>query len=422
MNAIHEVERALLATLMSRPGDCWGVDIAPEHFAVEQHADIFTEIRHLTGESQPADAVSVMEALSRAGRPELGTLALRIASDSMTTSQPVAYAQRIKAAWRLRSAKLIAQGLFEAQDDAMIDTAVEALMGLHAIEQRHEFSAREAVKAAFKSLQDAHDKGADADAVPTGLRDLDKLLGGLHPGDLVVIGARPAMGKTGLLIGMSRHAAAKGYPVGLISGEQPMEQVTARMLALASGVPASDFRRGIRQEEDWTRVTNAMTSTAQLPLWMLDRSSPSLAEVVRTARRWHHVHGIKGLYVDYLQRIEAEGERRFEVVGAAAKGLKNLARDLNIPVIVLAQVSREVEKRKPPEPRMGDLSDSSEIEKEADQVLMLYRPDYYEGDECERAGTAKIIVEKNRHGPTGYVEVAWHAQTMRFADLYENAA
>jgi replicative DNA helicase len=168
-----------------------------------------------------------------------------------------------------------------------------------------------------------------------------------------------------------------------------------------------------------------MTDMAKSRMWILDRSSPSIAEVQRVARRWKQQHAIEALYVDYLQRLEAPGERRWESVGAAAKGLKNLARDLDIPVIVLAQVSRQVESGgRGREPRLGDLSDSSEIEKEADQVLMLYRDEYYNED-SEKKGVAKVIIEKNRHGPTGYVEVAFNAETMRFGDLarqYEDIA
>jgi replicative DNA helicase len=151
-------------------------------------------------------------------------------------------------------------------------------------------------------------------------------------------------------------------------------------------------------------------------MWIFDRSSPSIAEVQRTARRWKQEQGIEALYVDYLQRLRGPGERRWEVVGVVAQGLKDLARDLDIPVFVLAQVSRAVEAGgKPREPRLGDLSDSSESEKEADQVLMLHRPGYYDtkASQC----VAKINIEKNRHGPTGFVEVAWIAESMRFADL-----
>jgi len=410
-----ETERTLLATLLCRPGDCWGVELDPENFSSEQHGEVFAMIRRLTADSLPADAVSVAEAFEREGKRAFGVLAIRLAGEEVTTTQPKAFADRIRGAWRLRQAHAIAADLHGAREESAIDVALERLLSLNTVEVRHEYSARDAVGVTLTELQAIHDGSEKTHAIPSGLIDLDRILGGFHRGDLVVIGARPSMGKTALALGMARNAATAGCATGLISGEQPVEQVSARLLSLASGVHATRFRSGI-EEHEWARVTEGSCSVAALPLWIYDRSSPSLVEVVRTARRWSHKHHIGALYVDYLQRLEADGERRFEVVGAAVKGLKNLARDLHIPVIVLAQVSRQVEQRRPPEPRMGDLSDSSEIEKEADVVLMLYRDEHY-NPESEKRGVAKIIVEKNRHGPTGFVEVAFDAPTMRFASL-----
>jgi replicative DNA helicase len=213
---------------------------------------------------------------------------------------------------------------------------------------------------------------------------------------------------------MARAAAHAGNPVGIISGEQPVEQVTLRNFSAESHIDAKKFRNAGFDEAEWGKLFGAVETTSNLPMWFLDRSAPSLAEVVRVARRWKHKHGIKALYVDYLQRIAGEGERKHEQVGFVARGLKNLARDLDIPIVVLAQVSRAVEGRASQVPRMGDLSDSSEIEKEADQVIMLFRPGYYDIDAPQNV--ARVIVEKNRHGPTGYVDVSWHGGTMTFGD------
>lgn len=414
MNIQAQTERDLLATLMQRPGDCWGVEIDPAHFATEAHGDICRRIRELSADSLPCDPVSVAESFEREGKRALGTLALTIASESVTTTQPAAFADRIRSAWRLRQAHAVAADLHGATDAAAVDAAIERLMDLHGTETCHEWSAKDAVRRTIDELQAIND-GTAPKPVTSGLRDLDKIIGGFHRGDLIVVGARPAMGKTSLALGMARAAAAAGNPCGVISGEQPIEQVSARWLALASGVAATNFRAGFGEGE-WGQVSNAMVSVAGLPLWVYDRSAPTLVECVRVARRWKHKHDIAALYVDYMQRIEGEGDRKFEQVSAVVRGLKNLARDLDIPVIVPAQVSRQVEQRKPAIPRMGDLSDSSEIEKEADQVLMLYRDEQYNPD-TEHRGIAKIIVEKNRHGPTGFIECAFHAPTMRFADL-----
>lgn len=416
MSADVESERTLLATMMLRPGDCWGVDIDSRHFVVAMHGEILDAMRALESDSEPSDPVSVSDYLTAHGRKETAILALRIAADSLTTALPQSFAERIRGAWMLRQAGAVAKSLEGAKDAAAIDDAVAALLALHSTEARHEWTAKSAVQTTITKLQAIAD--GKIKTVPSGLTDLDRLLGGWHAGDLIVIGARPAMGKTSMALGMARAAAAAGHAVGIVSGEQPVDQVADRMLSLASGVAATKFRGHI-EETEWPAIGRAVSETAALPLWIYDRSSPSVAEVVRVARRWSHNHKIEALFVDYLQRLGAPGERRFEAIGAAVKSLKNLARDLNIPVIVLAQVSRQVESRNPPEPRMGDLSDSSEIEKEADQILLLYRDEQYHADSAKK-GIAKVIIDKNRHGPTGFIECAFVGETMRFADLARN--
>jgi replicative DNA helicase len=414
---ILEIERALLATLMLRPGDCHRVEIAPEHFLSEQHADILATIHTLTGDSKPTDPLSVSDYLEQQGRRPLGALAVSISSEALTTAVPEAFAHRVLTAWRQRKAREIGMSLVESTSEKAVDQAISALMNLHAIEQNHEWDAKQATRQAWQEIVEIHETGGKLPGVTTGLTDVDDKLGGLHKGDLIVVGARAAMGKTALLLGMARSAAMAGDPVGIISGEQPVNQVSLRMLAAAAKVDARKFRTANFQEEDWPRIVNSVAANSELPMWFLDRSAPTAAEVVRVARRWKHKHGIRALYVDYLQRIVGEGERKYEQVGMVAKTLKNLARDLEIPVIVLAQVSRDVEKSatKPRAPRMGDLSDSSEIEKEADQILMIYREGYYDANASQ--SEARVIVEKNRHGPTGYVDVAWNGAFMVFGDL-----
>ncbi len=416
---VAESERTLLATMMLRPADCLGVDVGHADFSVEAHGDIAATIVESVRESEPCDPVSISDRLAKAGHKAHATLALRIANEALVTASPASFAERIKSAARGRHAVGVARTLLETagnDGDAAIARAVEALMDLNRSDSNHEFTAKAAIRRAWDRMVEVHNAGGALPGIPSGLSDLDQILGGYHDGDLIVIGARPAMGKSAMAFGMAKSAARNGFPVGLISGEQPADQVGARLLAAESNVTATKFRNAKFTDDEWTRVGGAVPELAALPMMIYDRSAPTLGEVVRIARRWKHQHGMRALFVDYLQRMEGEGDRKFEQVGMVVRGLKNLARDLSIPVIVLAQVSRTVEARTSKEPRMGDLSDSSEIEKEADQVLMLYRPEYYEPT-AENRGLAKIIVEKNRHGPSGYCEVAFLAETMRFTDL-----
>jgi replicative DNA helicase len=337
----------------------------------------------------------------------------------MVTPVPEVFAHRVMTAWRQRKAREIGMALVESVHENAVDQAITDLMNLHAVEQNHEFDAKQASRAAYAEIIAIQQSGGKLPGITTGLKDVDDKLGGLHAGDLIVVGGRAAMGKTAFVLGMARAAALDENPVGMISGEQPVEQVTLRNFAAIGRVDARKFRTANFAEEDWPKITNAVATASSLPMWFLDRSAPTMAEVARVARRWKHKHGIKALYIDYLQRIVGEGERKFEQVGFVARSLKNLARELDVPVVVLAQVSREVEKRANQAPRMGDLSDSSEIEKEADQIMMLYRPGYY--DQSAPQHEARVIVEKNRHGPTGYIDVHWNGAFMTFGNLADEA-
>lgn len=414
-STILDIERALLATLMLRPGDCYRVNVAAECFASEQHGDLYATIQSLSSDAKPIDPVSLADHFEQQDRKPMANLAMTIGNEGLITPVPDAFAYRIRTAWRQRRAHAIGMALLESKDADAPDRAIAALMDLDAIEQNHEWDSKQAARAAFQELSTIHEGGGKLPGITTGLDDLDDKLGGLHRGDMVVVGGRAAMGKTAFLIGMARAAALAGHPVGVISGEQPVEQVTMRSFAALSRIDAKKFRTARFDEAEWPRVYDAVATSSELPIWFLDRSAPTMAEVARVARRWKHKHGIKALYVDYLQRIVGEGERKFEQVGFVARAIKNLARDLDIPVVVLAQVSRAVENRANQAPRMGDLSDSSEIEKEADQVLMLYRPGYYDASAAQNE--ARVIVEKNRHGPTGYVDVHWNGSFMTFANL-----
>lgn len=414
-DSIFEIERMLLAAMMLRPGDCWRIDVEPKHFAIEQHGDILGVIRSRSIDALPVDPSSVMDHFERIGHRETGQLALEIAGGTaFITSIPEPYARRVMDAWRVRQAKDIGTKLVRSNEPSTIDEVISTLMDLYAIERNHEWDAKQATQAAFAHLSKLYEAGDVLPGITTGLDALDAKLGGFHDGDLVVVGGRAAMGKTAFLGGLATSAARGRHPVGIISGEQPVQQLAIRMLSAESQIDAMKFRNASFSERDWPAVMGSITTLSDLPMYFLDRSAPTMAEVVRVARRWKHKHGIKALYIDYLQRIVGEGERKFEQVGNVARGLKNLARDLNIPVIVLAQVNRAVEQRVDKAPRMGDLSDSSEIEKEADQILMLFRQGYY--DDTVDPRLARVIVEKNRHGPTGYVDVHWNGGIMTFTD------
>lgn len=429
MPAAIDAEQSVLGGLMLDPRALERVlaELSEADFFRKDHRAIFRAIVELDSRNQPYDAVTMAEWFESNKLSELvgGTsYVMELANSTPGAANIAAYAKIVREKSVLRQiidagTQISGEGFDPGTRSPaeILDSTILRLMAMQRHDSQVEFTAKQAAKRAYDLMVEAHTLGGPPNCVPSGLADLDEMLGGFHPGDLIVIGARAAMGKTAFLTNAALFAAHKGKAVGLISGEQPADQVAARMLALTGNISAKKFRTGKIDEHEWPSITNAFTEVAKARMWILDRSAPSIAEVQRVARRWKQLHGIEALYIDYLQRLEAPGERRWESVGAAAKGLKNLARDLAIPVVVLAQVSRSVESGgKGREPRMGDLSDSSEIEKEADQILMLYRDEYY-NPESDQKGIAKIIVEKNRHGATGFIEAAWIAETMRFADL-----
>jgi replicative DNA helicase len=296
----------------------------------------------------------------------------------------------------------------------LLDRGIADLMAMQKVEARSEYTLRQAMTLAFAEAQRAKELGGRIPGIASGLVDLDRIIGGWHDSDLVVIGARPAQGKTALLL---NFATACSLPCGIVSAEQPAQQIGARVMSIKSHVPAERMRNGRFEGTDMRKLENAVDELCDRTCLIYDRSSPSIADVSRIARKWKQQSGIRVLFVDYVQRIESfttnNRANKAEKIGEVVRGLKNLARDLEIPVIALAQVGRQADGR---QPGMGDLSDSSEIEKEADQILTLFRP----GTVADAHGNktdddnAVISIEKNRHGPCGEVKTAWLQETMRF--------
>jgi len=423
-----EAEQAVLGGLLVSPQSFERVAalISEQDFYRRDHQLIFRAIGEMDARGAIPDQVTMAEWFVEQKLDEMiggADYILDLWKTTCSAANILTYARIVAEKAKLRrvidGCTRVIELAFDPKGRSADDVVDGAIGGLMAMQRHHanvEWTLNQAVKMAYGEIVKAQDNGGKLPGYPTGLTKLDEHLGGLHRSDLTVIGARPSMGKTALLFGMAFEAAKSGIPVGIISGEQPAVQLGMRMLALASDVNSSRMRNASLEEGDWRRISEGLTACNGLPIKILDRSAPTLAEVMRTARRWRREGALSALYVDYLQRIEAPGEKGYERVAAVAKGLKTIARDMDIPVVALAQVKREVELRADKRPRMGDMCDSSEIEKEADQILTLYRDDYYEPNSPDK-GTAEILIDKNRHGETAFCRVAWHARTMRFADL-----
>lgn len=414
-SAAH-VESAVLQGIMFRNSALHDVLplLAAEHFTSPLRKRLWTVMRDAILAGDSADAITLADAMPE-HREEIWEMALT----SVTQGTVLVYAEIVRENWRMREAAGIAQRLLmgaKERDGESVNAAIAELLSLNAEVTEHEFTGKQILNMAFKVTQEAYDNGGKLPGITTGLRDLDEILGGLHNSDLTIVGGRPAMGKTAFMLGLAESAARAGYRVGIISAEQPSVQIGLRRASLESRVSASAMRAGKVEGEDWSKLTAGFARAMERQMWVYDRSAVTLDELVGIARKWKHTHGIEALYVDYAQRITVPRADRITEVSQVARGLKNLARDLQIPVVALAQVVKGVDTRSDKRPTAGDLANSDELTREADQILMLYRDEVYNRDSKD-PGVAEILIEKNRHGPTGFKKARFSAETMAFEDM-----
>jgi replicative DNA helicase len=288
-------------------------------------------------------------------------------------------------------------------------------MDIEVIQKKYSYSMAEAALAAIEKAQDsAANDGLTG--LTTGLKKLDETIGGFQSPDLYVIGARPAMGKTAVIINMMLNNNA---PVGFFSTEQPHEQIGLRAISATSQVSARNIRTAKFTDSDMNNMAYAVTKLSSKKVHIFDKGNLKITELMREARRMKFTHNIEAVYVDYIQRIKADSENRRLEVAEVVTSLKSLARELKIPVIALAQVNRKVEERADRRPHMGDLLESGVIEQEADVVMLLYRDEVYNENSPDK-GIIEILIDKNRHGVTGKIKFAWLAETMQIKDLAYN--
>ncbi|MGN6223682.1 replicative DNA helicase [Pseudoxanthomonas sp.] len=388
--------------------------LSADHFTSAPRSRLFSAIRDRVLAGEPADAVTIGEL-----HPDLYDDAIELASNVPGSSAVLTYATIVRENWRRREAVQIGLELSSrarAGEEGAVDHAVAALMALNATVTECEYTGKQALQLAWREVEKAYANGGVLPGITTGLRGLDDILGGLHDSDLIILGARPAMGKTAFMGCMAEAAADAGKRPGIISAEQPVVQLGLRRLSASSGVGAAHLRAGKFEEEDWGSLQAGIAKAMPRDMWIYDRSAVTLDELVAIARKWKHAHDIGVLYIDYAQRITVPGADRITEVSQVARGMKNLARDLQIPVVSLAQVIKGVDSREDKRPRAGDLANSDELTREADQILMLYRDEVYNYETRDK-GIAEVLIEKNRHGPTGLKRVAFIEKTMRFADL-----
>ncbi len=421
-----ESEQYVIGGCMNYPEAIGRAGLEPGDFYRRDHALLWSEMLKLEAVGKPCDATFLAEWMTSQGHGERidAGYAMELQINGYSVAGVPAHAALIRQQAAMRRAidigdSLIARCLDPEGEEsvAILDAAIRDLMQLTKTRQGHEHTLEQALTAAWRDAEDAYAHRGQIRGVPYGFTRPDKRLGGAHGGDLIFIGARPSMGKTALLVNCAFHQGGLGIPVGIISGEQSARQLASRGIAGESGVAAEKLRSGDFTEEEWPQLNEGMRKLIGRHVFIYDRSSPTLDEVVRTIRRWKQEHGIRIAWIDYLQRIRVPRSKdRAEEVGEVARTLKTLARDLDIPIVVLAQVKAEVDRRPGDKrPGLGDIANSDEATREADIIAFLYRHCVYDRENGDPA-KAELNVEKNRHGPCGRFELGFDGKTMRFLD------
>jgi replicative DNA helicase len=275
-------------------------------------------------------------------------------------------------------------------------------------------------------IQRLYEQEGEVTGVETGFEDLDRLTTGFHKSDLIILAARPAMGKTAMALNAIWHASGeKKMPVAIFSLEMSKEQLVQRLISQTTRIPAQALRSGNVKAEDWPKLVRGVAEVSRAPIWIDDTAGVTLMEIRAKVRRLASQLNVAGelplslVVVDYLQLMVGQGaraENRQQEIAEISRGLKVLARDLDVPVLAIAQLSRAVEARHDKRPLLSDLRDSGAIEQDADVVMFLYRDEYY-NPESDDKGIAEVIVGKHRNGPTGKVQLAWMEQYTKFASL-----
>lgn len=403
------------------------------HFYKPAHQAIFSAIRSLYERGEAVDVVTVNDELSRDGVDEsiAGTGALMALSAGTPAATNAAYYARIvydHAVLRklITTAHDIAEIGYSQPDDVQQAVDSAETMVFNVAQGRVKDSMglmSDLLSETLDDIEKLYDRGDAITGTPTGYVDLDKITAGLQPSNLVVVGARPAMGKTSFALGMAGHAAMSvGRPVLLFSLEMSKLEISKRLLCAEARVDATNIRNGRLKDDDWTKLANAMGRLGDAELWIDDDPNVTVMDIRAKARRLKSKVGDLGMVVvDYLQLMtgRTSAENRQVEVSEISRGLKILARELECPVIALSQLSRSLEQRTDKRPMLSDLRESGAIEQDADVVMFLYRDDVYHPDSAD-LGQAEVIIAKHRAGPTGVVRLAWLPHYTRFANMARN--
>lgn len=407
--------------------------LAADDFYDHRNQLIFEAMLDLYEDQSSIDVLTVSNKLSEKGFLEkIGGMSYltSLVNNTPTAAHVIHYAQIVQRKGTLRkliqaSSDIINTAYGEVEDvDVLLDTAEQKLFGVSQKYLKQNFVPLNLVlHETFDRIDELHKERGKLRGVATGFTDLDNLLGGLQKSDLVILASRPSMGKTSLALDIVRHVGVRGkIPVGIFSLEMSKDQLVDRLLAAEADVDLWRMRTGRLSDEgednDFERIGHAMGRLADAPIFIDDSASSNIMEIRTKARRLQAEHDLGLITVDYLQLMEGRNtENRVQEVSEISRALKSLARELNVPVLALSQLSRAVESRNPPIPQLSDLRESGSIEQDADVVMFIYREEQYKGKGAKKPHVAEIMIKKHRNGPTGSLELYFDESKTSFRNL-----
>ena len=457
-----DAEAAVLGAILldSEAFDTVQEILQPLHFYADANRRIYESVVELTSNGRPVDIVTVSGWLRDKGRFDQiggGPYLALLADATPAVAHVAAHAMVIREKWRLRQListcqKVAAEGYGDCGEvQGFIDMAEQSVFDIARVTQASNVvSVRDAIKGAFEILGEAARRGGGITGIETGYTELDKQTAGLHPGDLLIVAARPGMGKTSFVLNLATNVArpkrvevnaeneayfdaaveGPGYGVLFCSLEMPREQLASRMLASEARVDMSRIRSGKLQRDDWNKLTESASRLGRLPLWLDDTPALTLLDLRAKIRRLQAelkrgeaagtAKGLGLVAIDYLQLMQGRKDAgsREQEISELSRGLKQLAKEMKIAVIALSQLNRGVETRtsKDKRPQLSDLRESGAIEQDADTIMFIYRDEYYFKDSPDK-GIAELIIAKQRNGPTGKVMTKFTGEYTRFDNL-----
>jgi len=425
-----EAEQALLGSILLDKDAIIKISdlIVASDFYQPSHEIIFEAMIDLFNKRQPIDLVTLTNELENKKQlKEIGgaSYLASLANSVPTSAHIINYAKIVKEKSTLRSlinaaSEISALGFGGGLElELILDRAEQTLFGVSQKNLKQSFiPLKDILTETFERIDRLHKEKGNIKGLPTGFSDLDFILGGLQPSDMIVVAARPSMGKTSFVLNIAEHIAVKKkIPVAIFSLEMSKEQIVDRFISMTSGIEAWKLRTGNFSDEDFQKFGQAMAELAEAPIFIDDTASMSIMEMRTKARRLHAESPLGLLIVDYLQLMEGRNpENRVQEISEISRSLKALARELSVPVLAVSQLSRAVETRPSHIPQLADLRESGSIEQDADVVIFIYREDYYDKDSMRR-NIADIMVKKHRNGPTGEIELYFVAEKMKFQNM-----